>query len=143
LKQIALGENIELNDNDDYAITKIKLEYGASTHATYEHGDTPLTDASINGKTEIAKLLLEYGADPNFRIQWTPLMFAATYDNIEIVRLLLEYKARVNVRESMGYTALMLANGRNPEISNLIRKHGGVDTLDFSFTDEEIYTNSE
>jgi ankyrin repeat protein len=39
------------------------LKHGADINAPKLNGDTPLHAASINGHTEIVRLLLEHGAD--------------------------------------------------------------------------------
>ncbi len=64
---------------------------------------------SYEGQTELIKLLLQHGANPNTPsglAQLTPLMLAVRSGNTEAVQLLLQAGARVNTRDSNGMNAL-------------------------------------
>lgn len=93
---------------------------------------TPLSLAASDGDTEIVRLLLEKGANVNFRHPLgggTPLTDAAMPGHTEIVRLLLEKGADINAKdEYMGYTALMNAAfaGRTETMRLLVEKGAGV-----------------
>ena len=70
----------------------------------------------FSDQTEIIKLLLEAGADPNFCYsityynQQSVLMSAVYYrGSIETVKLLLQFGSLVNHRDSRGYTAIHFA----------------------------------
>jgi len=95
---------------------------------------TPLHHAASGGHRDVAKLLLEHGANPNAtavygQAEVTPLMIAAGNGNTEIVSLLLKHKANPNLLDAEGKTALwnaiysrkvdvvrlLLANGANPD----------------------------
>ncbi len=71
----------------------------------------PLVNAALMGQTEIARALLNAGANPNQRDKehFTPLMGAVRSRNMEIVKMLLESGAEVNATNSEGETALDLA----------------------------------
>jgi ankyrin repeat protein len=95
---------------------------------TYEHGNpmqptahgqgrssTPLHHAAVRSLTEIARELLDAGANPN---AWgydnnhgvcTPVVLASWEGDIEILKLLLERAADPNLRSSKGQSALMTA----------------------------------
>jgi len=69
--------------------------------------------ASIIGHTEIVRLLLKKGADPNMSDVngYTILMIASRFgENTEIVRLLLDKGAHINVQDVNGKTVLMEAS---------------------------------
>ncbi len=61
---------------------------------------TPLSIAIVGKNVELARLLLEYGANPNIKLamQVTSLHLAAQYNYPEIALLLLEYGADVNCK---------------------------------------------
>jgi len=72
-----------------------------------EHG-TPLTLAAFEGRVRVVKLLLELGADPNFRADngWTPLIAAANDGRTRIVEILIDAGADLNGADMKGQTAL-------------------------------------
>ncbi|HEY9837314.1 MAG TPA: ankyrin repeat domain-containing protein, partial [Vampirovibrionales bacterium] len=75
------------------------LAEGARVNAKDGEGTSPLMFASQKGYTEIARHLLEAGADANLareKYGITPLMFAAANHQIDVVRLLLSFGAQVN-----------------------------------------------
>ena len=87
------------------------------------NGLTSLMVASRNGHTNIVKLYLEAGANPNIQYQSmlplpfkfeppngsTALMFACFEGHTEIVELLLKHKANPDLKDKNGVTALCLA----------------------------------
>lgn len=70
-----------------------------------------LMQAVMNDETEIAKYLIENGADVNKTdgMKMTCLMWAANNQNIELVKLLLEKGADKNAHDNSGMTALKAA----------------------------------
>jgi ankyrin repeat protein len=89
----------DINDNNDY-------------------GWTPLITASDYGYIDIAKLLIDNGADVNAQSDnhKTPLMRAIVNNHIDIAKLLIEAGADVNAKDIFGSTALIFAayyNRRN------------------------------
>lgn len=73
-----------------------------------DFGSTPLTIASIFGKTEVALELIKAGVDIEMVSAdgSTPLHTAAFFGRTEIVRSLLEKAANTTARNSFGATAL-------------------------------------
>ncbi|MCD4709838.1 MAG: ankyrin repeat domain-containing protein [Bacteroidales bacterium] len=71
-------------------------------------GSSPLISASIFGKTEVARALIEAGADVNLQNNEgsTALHSAAFLCRTEIVKMLLENGANKNLRTNVGSTAL-------------------------------------
>ena len=77
-------------------------EDGYSVSGGYCHsGETPLHVAARKGHVEIAKLLLERGADPNIGdiYGWAPLHEAAQWGRTEVARLLLKRGANPNAKD--------------------------------------------
>src|ERR1700733_630038 len=117
------------------------LERGAYSNCKDKKcGITPLIYASTNNKLEIAKLLLEHGADSNGKDNFdnTPLVWASTIspaddliwgstiaDKLEMAKLLLEYGADSNYKNKDGDTPLIYASRYNyPAIAKLLLEHG-------------------
>ena len=102
----------------DIATVQRLLAGGLGADATLEEGEnfapTALIAAAENGHLDIAKLLLEKGANANAidAEGWTPLMFAAQNGHSEMAQLLLARGAEINERDDDGWNALMLAAHR-------------------------------
>ena len=90
-------------------------------------GWTPLTYAATNGKTEVARYLLEIGADPNAVSAngTTALMMAVRGGHTDTVELLLTKGADVNLRNQNGASALAWATrGGFDTIEKALQKRG-------------------
>lgn len=70
-------------------------------------GSSPLISAAVFGQTEIARILIESGADLNFRNKdgSTALISAAFFGRPEIVRLLVDAGADKTIENKYGATA--------------------------------------
>ena len=103
---------------------------GAPIDERNENDETPLMIASIKGYLELAKLLIDKGADVN-KPGWTPLHYAASKGNIEMIRLLLEENAYIDAASPNGTTPLMMAAGysSNPLASKVLLEEGADPTL--------------
>ena len=74
-------------------------------------GLTPLMYAILFGNLKSAKILLEYGANPDIQdnIGKTSLMYATQMRDPDLVRVLLEYYSNPNTSDKDGYTPLMIS----------------------------------
>lgn len=73
-----------------------------------KQGESPLMLAAINNQLDLAKVLIQRGADVN-KPGWTPLHYAATRGHREMMRLLLENEAYIDSESANGTTPLMMA----------------------------------
>jgi uncharacterized protein len=96
-------------DFGENTVLRALLQHGANPNRTSrkEPGSTILMGAALTGNAEGAKLLLDYGAEPDKRdiYRGTALMYAAERGNAEIVKLLLTHGARPRLRDKFGHTA--------------------------------------
>ena len=69
-------------------------------------GYTPLHEATNRGQTNVVRLLLFYGADPNAKANgfYTPLHIAASMDNVSCVEELLKHDADITCKDEFGKT---------------------------------------
>ena len=101
-----------------------QLANGTDPNLIY-NTNTALTYAARDGFTEIARLLIDHGADVN----WidgegvTPLILASFKDHIELVQLLLAHGADITIRDQWDQTALdyALRRGESDPIVQLLK----------------------
>lgn len=100
------------------------LDQGANANITDPfRTNSALGIAAMNGHTEIAKLLIDKGADVNFQANNgnTALMLAAQAGHADIAKLLIEKGANVNAKTMWGQTALSLAQAyRHTDVAEMI-----------------------
>ncbi|NJN21863.1 MAG: ankyrin repeat domain-containing protein [Leptolyngbya sp. RL_3_1] len=110
---------------DDIDAVRSHLASGTNPNLVY-HTNTALTYAARDGFTDIAELLIDYGAEVN----WvdgegvTPLILAAFKGHTELVALLLNHGADVNVIDQWDRTALdyALRRGEDDAIVEMLRQ---------------------
>lgn len=73
-----------------------------------EDGETPLMMAVFKGQTELAKEMIDKGADVN-KPGWAPLHYAATSGNVQLIKILLENHAYIDAESPNKTTPLMMA----------------------------------
>ena len=128
----------------DLEMVQILLDYKANVNVQDPDNWTPIHYTSNGFRTQpiphnirqlfpdVARLLLEHGADLNARNNFgeTPLYQAVANGTAEVVRVLLEHGANVGVENNKGKTPYQaaLARGDN-EITNLLLKHGAMGVL--------------
>ncbi|MEM0980532.1 MAG: ankyrin repeat domain-containing protein [Cyanobacteria bacterium P01_H01_bin.58] len=109
-----------------------------------KRGWSILMDAIEAEQLHTAKLLLKYGADPNYvegDEGQTPIMCAVASHNLEFVSCLLEARANVNTPNTNGKTPLMkAAELGNTEVVKLLIKNGAnADATDYANMDAIWY----
>lgn len=121
-------------ERGDIDFVREALEHNKSLANVKEKSNyTALMGAARKGHTDVAKLLIENGADVNAANEYrtTPLMYAVgdLDDYPDMVRLLLESGADVNFPDYSNYTALDLAQigGLEKSIA-ILRSWGGVNS---------------
>ena len=116
-----------------YAIVKsLAIEHPEDIRSR-DFGDesTPLHLASKWGHAEVARFLIEHGADTMAKDthKWTPLHHAVAKENEDISRLLLNHGANVKARDWARRTPLHLAvRNRREDIARLLLNHGAATT---------------
>jgi ankyrin repeat protein len=109
VKRLLSIRNINVNVKDDW------------------NGWTPLHWAADKGHIEIARLLLQNGAEVNVRSNggWTPLYWAAENGHIDILHLLVENGADLEAQDRNGMRALHFAAkyGHLPFIQELVSRY--------------------
>ena len=110
-------------------ILSLLLKHGADTEAEAMYGSTPLHLAAEEGKLEVGRCLLDYGADVNSMSSgghhWAPLCSAALKGHFEFCRMLIERGADVRPKMVSFVTPLTAAidTGRI-QIVRLLLEHG-------------------
>ena len=106
--------------------------------------ESPLMLASLKGLLEVAKQLIDRGADVN-KPGWAPLHYAATKGHVAVMDLLLENHAYIDAASPNGSTPLMMASlygtasavkllldaGADP----LLKNEQGLTAIDFAYRD--------
>ena len=110
-------------------IVQLLAGHGANLEVTNSIGQTPLLLGATQLKSEIAKILLEHGANPNAReLEFgnSPLHWAVIHADTNLVFLLLAKKADVNEQNRFGVTPLELAKtGLTGQIQLKLYSNGG------------------
>lgn len=106
-KETSLHDAVRRNDKNE--VLRL-IKKGANINALDSMGFTPLHEAAMKGRVEIAKILISKGAKVNSRTgiyRLSPLYQAALMRRYEIIRLLAKNGANMNIRDSQGSTPLM------------------------------------
>ena len=110
------------------AVVQKFLAGGGDANAADKNKLTLLNWAAYGGSLDIAKLLIDKGADVNVhasKMAWTPLMNASATGFPLVVNALLEHGAQLNLLDSDGYSALAFAaEKKHPDIVRILLAHG-------------------
>ena len=119
-KKNSLGQSplymamFDLNEKTNISIIKFLVMCGANTNEIFRFDDgavtNPLNISVSMNRPDVAEILLEYGANPNFQDKKgrTSIVYSVLTGN-EILRVILSHGANPNLRDVEGRTALMLA----------------------------------
>jgi ankyrin repeat protein len=127
--------------NGNTMITKVLLEHRSKSSNMGSGNSASLCTAARRGFYEIAKLLLDHGAEPNSTpSRPTPLELAAREGHTDIVNLLTRRGAIFNEPCSKGLTPLQWAatNGRYAVVESLLQLGAEVDSNSSSGTALEL-----
>ena len=113
---------------------KLLLDYKGDANAIVEPGSgyTALMRAVLDGNTELAKALIEHGANVNATSSTggTALVYSVGKGSLELTELLISNDANVNVQSRDGITPLAYAKEyQKDNIVALLREHGALDDL--------------
>lgn len=105
-RYVTIDEAIARGDQDDVK-AHLKLD-GTRAHRGKDEALTPLHQAILRNRQEIAVLLLGAGANPNQpdRSQRTPLHLAVERNNLPLLEILIAKKVALNERDKIGWTPL-------------------------------------
>ncbi len=96
-----------------FELAEFLLQSGANVNVQNPYGSTALTVAIIKDRTEIVKMLLDFGADfSNSKDDWTPLRLAVLEGNRKILELLIRHGADLHETDSEGTTIYTMATAR-------------------------------
>ena len=120
----------------DIEAVQVLLEHNADINSQCFNGETPLygaltrtQDPELEGKVaDIARRLLEHGADPNIhKGHSSALHEASSRGFLEVARLLLGYGAKADEKDGDGRTPYQLAASKgHVEMTKLLLEHGAV-----------------
>ena len=91
---------------------------------------TPLHVAASRGQSEVAQLLLDFGADvqgPSETDQWTPVVFAAYRGHFAVTEVLIKNGAGVTAEH--GNPIHYAGQRKHKDICRLLVEHGAIDPL--------------
>lgn len=105
---------LAMNPYLEPGMTKKAIEYGYDVNAEADNGMTALMYAAMVANNDVARLLIDSGADVNAKDKMAglnALMYSVSANNLECIRILLEAGADVNAKNVNGTNALELAEG--------------------------------
>lgn len=105
------------------AVAQFIIENEATVNYNSSYGSA-LMAATVKGKVELVKTLLDYKADPNLADDQgnTALIYAVQFQNSSIIKLLLAHGAQRDAKDAKGQTVFEYAvKTGNEAIINLIK----------------------
>jgi uncharacterized protein len=132
--------------SNDVAAAKLALAQGAPLETRNAQGRTGLILAAQAGALEMAKSLVQHGADVNARttteVGSTVLSFAIEGGNLELAAFLIEHGAKVNGKGRNGQTPLhyAAAYGLNPFVELLLDRNADPDLVSIPDSNDNLTT---
>ena len=129
--------DMRMDVDDKVLFTRIKSL--PDIDLTDSGGMTLLMAACVYDRLELAKMLIDLGADINLQEKargYTALHAAVENRKIDAIRLLLEHNANTNIQDAFGNIPLMKASHLDIEIIDLLVKYGS------DYNKENFYGNS-
>jgi len=133
--EILLSRGADANARDKFGHTplffartaymaQVLLSHGADPNARRRDGATVLHKAARGGSRQVARMLIHAGAKVNAAQGGsTPLHIAARGGHWSVVELLVSHGAKVGAKDSLGRTALALAElGGHENVARLLRR---------------------
>ena len=108
-------------------VAELLYQHVASVNATDYNHQTLLQVASADGRSDVARWLLDLGADTNSQRGdlGAPIHLATANGHLEVIRTLLNYGVDINSADNEGRTPLHLASSTGKvEIVRLLLEHG-------------------
>jgi quinoprotein dehydrogenase-associated probable ABC transporter substrate-binding protein len=119
---------------NDFDRVKFLVSKGADVNKVDNQGWTPLQSAARQRRDQMAKLLLELGADPNLGDP-TPLVAAVMRDHVPTIKVLLEKGADIEAPGQQGFKPLPLAIAEDKYESAKVLLEAGADVNSVSGDD--------
>ncbi|KAI0648662.1 ankyrin repeat-containing domain protein [Trametes meyenii] len=110
---------------DHVATLKYLLDHGAPLEVPDILGYTALDHACMAlPRADIARILLEHGADPNHQDRFgsVALIGAFQNDSIDAIEVLMEYGARLDIQDADGETVEAQAYRCGPRVTAVVKK---------------------
>jgi len=113
-------------------VVSMLISHGANVDGSSKEGCTPLSQACIHGHYDVAKELLDAGADPNVVMATpdgpAPLYWAAKHGHLDIVKLLIKEGADLDrTTKRSGKTALQAATqAGHTEVARILMEAGAL-----------------
>lgn len=128
-----IDEAIAKGDLNDVRV-HLGLNPQSANKGARDNSRTPLEQAVLRNKTDIALLLLKSGANPNTidASQRTPLHLAVERNNPAVAAALLKAGAKPNERDKDGWTPLHHAAAKNQLATAKVILAGGADPMTLS-----------
>lgn len=123
--------NLEARARDMISILRILISHGCKVDAADRSGATALTMCAIENRLLMAKMLLQFGANPNIRTRiqidgvdnTTPLHEA--FDSPEMIQLLLDHGADASAKDGDGKTPADWVAMRDERTFDLVKTAAG------------------